>query len=115
MIQWRRWHWILGTSVVDNRRRGQVAKSQMTMAAMWKRKLLGKRWQVIRARMQDKQEVEDMQCIGIAANDWPTVSAFLRKSRTFGITSARCFATEVRKFPPRDLDWPRMSSAMRLM
>ena len=67
MIQWRRWHWILGTSVVDNRRRGQVAESQMIMAVMWKRKLLGKRWQVIKEKMQDKQEVEDMQCTGMAA------------------------------------------------
>ena len=30
---------------------------------------------------------------GHTTNDWPAVSAFLRKSRTLGITAARCFAT----------------------
>ena len=45
-----------------------MAESQMVMVAMWKRKLLGKRWQVIGARMQDRQEVEDMQRMGMAAD-----------------------------------------------
>jgi hypothetical protein len=67
MMQWRMWHGILGTSVVNNRRRGQVAESHMVMAVMWKRRLLGKRWQVIKAGVQDRQELEDMQCIGTAA------------------------------------------------
>ena len=82
MIQWRRWHWILGTSVVDNRRRGQVAESQMIMAVMWKRKLLGKRWQVIKARMQDKHKVEDnvMQCTGMAAGRALKLAQKRRKS-----------------------------------
>ena len=57
MMQWRRWHWILATSVVDNRSRDQVAKSHMIMAAMWKRQLLGKRWQVIKAEVQDRYKI----------------------------------------------------------
>ena len=67
LAQWRRWHWILGTSIVDNMRKRQVAESQMVMGAMWQRKLLGNRWQVIRARMQDRQEVEDMRRMATAA------------------------------------------------
>ena len=60
--QWRRWKRIriLAGSVVDEKRGRRVTESQMVMGVMWQRASLGNKWQMVRAKVQDKQEIKDM-------------------------------------------------------
>ena len=67
LTQWRRWKRILAVSVVDERRRRRVTESQMVMGVIWQRAALGNKWQIVRAKVQDEQEIKDMQRMGTAA------------------------------------------------
>ena len=56
LAQWNRWKLVLAMPVVDDRRRQRVMESQMAMRVMRRRALLGNKWQIIKAKVQDEEE-----------------------------------------------------------